>query len=203
MLSSSSVSHQMLMIIRQLSGLWAWQAISFNKQLLAATNLPQQPGQPLCQVSPASCVEVKALWNGYDLYRCLVGYILLNSVAVFSMKTFHACLTVNLGQSPHCALFQHYLRTGACKYGSGCKYHHPLERLDSPVPLNPLGYPLRPVRLPLADSVSSFLPRRSLSVGLCRSLWFPKTDAGEGGALCSLARPVTPVPASCRPQRSL
>ncbi|CAN0877056.1 Zinc finger CCCH domain-containing protein 32, partial [Linum grandiflorum] len=41
---------------------------------------------------------------------------------------------------------QYYLRTGDCKYGSSCRYHHPRDR-SVPVSdsvLNPLGLPLRP-----------------------------------------------------------
>lgn len=47
---------------------------------------------------------------------------------------------------PEC---QYYLRTGKCKYGRTCKYHHPPE-LNAPTTnyvLSPLGLPLRPVRL--------------------------------------------------------
>ncbi|MBA0591601.1 hypothetical protein Gorai_008609, partial [Gossypium raimondii] len=45
---------------------------------------------------------------------------------------------------PEC---QYYLRTGDCKFGSTCRYHHPRDRV---VPrtnciLSPMGLPLRPV----------------------------------------------------------
>ncbi|RRT85755.1 hypothetical protein BHE74_00010354, partial [Ensete ventricosum] len=52
---------------------------------------------------------------------------------------------------PEC---QFYMKTGDCKFGAVCKFHHPRERLV-PVPncvLSPLGLPLRPV------SYSSNLP---------------------------------------------
>lgn len=48
-----------------------------------------------------------------------------------------------LGQ-PEC---QFYMKTGDCKFGAVCKFHHPRERFV-PVPdcvLSPLGLPLRPV----------------------------------------------------------
>ncbi|KAJ6379622.1 hypothetical protein OIU76_016296 [Salix suchowensis] len=48
-----------------------------------------------------------------------------------------------LGQ-PEC---QFYMKTGDCKFGAVCRFHHPRERLI-PAPdcvLNPLGLPLRPV----------------------------------------------------------
>lgn len=45
---------------------------------------------------------------------------------------------------PEC---QFYMRTGDCKFGSTCKYHHPpdwsLSRTNCV--LSPLGFPLRPV----------------------------------------------------------
>ncbi|CAN0871483.1 Zinc finger CCCH domain-containing protein 32 [Linum grandiflorum] len=40
---------------------------------------------------------------------------------------------------PEC---QYYLKTGNCKYGSFCRYHHPQDRVAETV-LNPLGLPLR------------------------------------------------------------
>ena len=49
---------------------------------------------------------------------------------------------------PEC---QYYLRTGDCKFGSSCRYHHPSE-WDTPKTtcvLSPMGLPLRPVRISL------------------------------------------------------
>lgn len=47
---------------------------------------------------------------------------------------------------PECS---YYLKTGDCKFGSSCKFHHPQDRV---VPrtsclLSPLGLPLRPVQI--------------------------------------------------------
>lgn len=45
---------------------------------------------------------------------------------------------------PEC---QFYMKTGDCKFGAFCKFHHPKDRLI-PAPnclLSPLGLPLRPV----------------------------------------------------------
>lgn len=46
-------------------------------------------------------------------------------------------------EQPEC---QYYMKTGRCKFGSDCKYHHPKERLASPDThdLGPYGLPLRP-----------------------------------------------------------
>lgn len=46
---------------------------------------------------------------------------------------------------------QYYMKTGDCKFGAVCRFHHPRERVI-PVPdciLSPLGLPLRPVSCPL------------------------------------------------------
>ncbi|XP_010243539.1 PREDICTED: zinc finger CCCH domain-containing protein 32 [Nelumbo nucifera] len=44
---------------------------------------------------------------------------------------------------PEC---QYYMRTGECKFGSSCKYHHPLEWITPKTNcvLSPMGLPLRP-----------------------------------------------------------
>ncbi|CAN6468765.1 unnamed protein product [Victoria cruziana] len=49
---------------------------------------------------------------------------------------------VRLGQ-PEC---QFYMKTGDCKFGASCKYHHPPDRvvLKSSCVLSPVGLPLRP-----------------------------------------------------------
>ncbi|PPR96135.1 hypothetical protein GOBAR_AA24531 [Gossypium barbadense] len=45
---------------------------------------------------------------------------------------------------PEC---QYYLRTGDCKFGSSCRYHHPRDRVvpQTNCVLSPMGLPLRPV----------------------------------------------------------
>ncbi|KAG0478516.1 hypothetical protein HPP92_013235 [Vanilla planifolia] len=52
----------------------------------------------------------------------------------------------NLPQRPGLPVCRFYMRTGECKFGATCKYHHPP---DWSIPsknctLNPLGLPLRP-----------------------------------------------------------
>ncbi|XP_024967878.1 zinc finger CCCH domain-containing protein 3-like [Cynara cardunculus var. scolymus] len=44
---------------------------------------------------------------------------------------------------PEC---RYFMNTGACKYGTDCKYHHPREKMAQPAAssLSPLGLPLRP-----------------------------------------------------------
>lgn len=41
---------------------------------------------------------------------------------------------------------KYYLRTGTCKFGASCKFHHPRDAgVSINVLSNSLGYPLRPV----------------------------------------------------------
>lgn len=53
-------------------------------------------------------------------------------------------------------VLQYYLKTGTCKFGATCKFHHPRDKagIAGRVSLNILGYPLRPVRF---FSPSSFM----------------------------------------------
>lgn len=52
-------------------------------------------------------------------------------------------------EQPEC---QYFMKTGRCKFGSDCKYHHPKERLASSdaYDLGPYGLPLRPVCYPFS-----------------------------------------------------
>lgn len=46
----------------------------------------------------------------------------------------------------HAIPLQYFLKTGACKYGSTCKYHHPKDRNGAqPVMFNVIGLPMRQV----------------------------------------------------------
>lgn len=54
----------------------------------------------------------------------------------------------SLPQRPGQQECQYYMKTGVCKYGSSCRYHHPLEVVAEKadvVVLSPIGLPLRPV----------------------------------------------------------
>lgn len=44
---------------------------------------------------------------------------------------------------------QYYLKTGDCKFGSSCRYHHPREwnQPKTNFMLSPMGLPLRPVSI--------------------------------------------------------
>lgn len=50
---------------------------------------------------------------------------------------------------------KYYMKTGECKFGSTCRYHHPPEVIapkDSVV-LSPIGLPMRPVRTILSSGL--------------------------------------------------
>lgn len=73
-----------------------------------------------------------------DFLRCLVLWFMMYWVPIVSTML----RLLNL---------QYYMRTGTCKFGASCKYHHPRQGEESvtPVSLNYYGYPLRPVGIPL------------------------------------------------------
>ncbi|KAK1403167.1 hypothetical protein POM88_002772 [Heracleum sosnowskyi] len=61
-------------------------------------------------------------------------------VVVIQIGQYGAELPQRVGQ-PDCGYF---LKTGTCKYGASCKYHHPLDRHGvGPLVLNTLGLPMR------------------------------------------------------------
>lgn len=53
----------------------------------------------------------------------------------------------NLPERPGEQECRYFMRTGNCKFGSDCKYHHPKEKIAQMAAssLGPLGLPLRPV----------------------------------------------------------
>ncbi|XP_074321155.1 zinc finger CCCH domain-containing protein ZFN-like isoform X2 [Silene latifolia] len=80
--------------------------------------------------------SISATQGAYSTYRSgsiPMGYYALQRDSVFPERP---------GQ-PEC---QYYMKTGDCKFGAVCRFHHPRERLI-PAPdchLSPLGLPLRP-----------------------------------------------------------
>lgn len=68
---------------------------------------------------------------------------------------------------PEC---EYYKKTGRCKFGSTCKFHHPSEKIIPKASyfLNPVGLPLRPVRM----IIHSFLINISKSNNLIYELVF-------------------------------
>ncbi|KAJ8465843.1 hypothetical protein OPV22_028395 [Ensete ventricosum] len=54
-------------------------------------------------------------------------------------------MTVIFPERPDQPECQYYMKTGGCKYGSSCKYHHPKERNQvAACTIGPFGLPLRP-----------------------------------------------------------
>lgn len=93
-----------------------------------------------------------------------------------SMATFlhgQATFPERPGQ-PDC---HHYMKTGDCKFGTYCKFHHPKDRAMSlPCSLNPLGLPCRPGKPACPYYVTH---------GICKF-----------GPVCKFDHPVNVVPSS-------
>jgi hypothetical protein len=88
--------------------------------------------------------------------------------------------------------FQYYLKTGTCKFGATCKYHHPREKAGSTgrVHLNVIGLPLRQVSAVLvcgAFSLTNLLSLCSCACACALCSW------GEGAGLCVLRASVVVV----------
>ncbi|KAK6924731.1 Zinc finger, CCCH-type [Dillenia turbinata] len=83
---------------------------------------------------------------------------------------------------PECSYF---LKTGDCKYRSGCKFHHPKNRIaqSNPCVLSDKGLPLRP-----DQSICSYYSR----YGLCKF-----------GPACKFDHPINHSPAMSGPHQSL
>ncbi|KVH95063.1 Zinc finger, CCCH-type [Cynara cardunculus var. scolymus] len=94
---------------------------------------------------------------------------------------------------PEC---QYFLKTGDCRFGSSCRYHHPQEWN---VPrtnfvLSPMGLPLRPVGPTRAEIASSNITSATQLGGDCTSLAFPLLLANI--ALTQLGKSSTHLAAS-------
>ncbi|PIM98273.1 hypothetical protein CDL12_29248 [Handroanthus impetiginosus] len=86
------------------------------------------------------------------------------------------------------------MRTGICKFGASCKYHHPKHGVGSsaPVTLNVCGYPLRLVRLfENLGSCSIFysITYESLLQGEKECSYFIMTGQCKFGVMCKFHHP--------------
>lgn len=98
-----------------------------------------------------------AIWKMIDSGQCtfnkflLVMWMLLVRFDVVMGITSSSCIAYTV-----LTWFdlQYYMRTGTCKFGASCKYHHPKQGGGSvsPVHLNYYGYPLRPVCITYIDT---------------------------------------------------
>ncbi|KAE8660139.1 Zinc finger CCCH domain-containing protein 58 [Hibiscus syriacus] len=91
---------------------------------------------------------------------------------------------------PEC---QYYMKTGDCKYGSSCKYHHPPEVLapKADVVLSPLGLPLRPGAPPCIH----YSQRRVCKFGAACKFDHPMGTLSYSPSASSLTfMPVAPYP---------
>ncbi|KAM0037627.1 putative transcription factor C3H family [Helianthus debilis subsp. tardiflorus] len=108
-----------------------WSAYSGQLGSVSSSENQQQTAANSQIYGSSSQNEGEALQGTYPSYR--TGYYALPSENVFPERP---------GQ-PEC---QFYMKTGDCKFGAVCRFHHPRERII-PVPdcaLSPMGLPLRP-----------------------------------------------------------
>ncbi|XP_044482327.1 zinc finger CCCH domain-containing protein ZFN-like isoform X2 [Mangifera indica] len=115
-----------------------WNAYSGQLGSVASSENPQQTvGNNQIYGTSRQSEPATSTAGQYSAYRSgsvPVGFYALQREHVFPERP---------GQ-PEC---QFYMKTGDCKFGAVCRFHHPRERLP-PVPdcvLSPIGLPLRPV----------------------------------------------------------
>ncbi|XP_059628671.1 zinc finger CCCH domain-containing protein ZFN-like isoform X2 [Cornus florida] len=116
-----------------------WNAYSGQLGSVSSSEGQQQTvgNSPLYETSPqgeAANAGSQGTFSPYRSGSLPMGYYALQRENVFPERP---------GQ-PEC---QFYMKTGDCKFGAVCRFHHPRERLI-PAPdcvLSPLGLPLRPV----------------------------------------------------------
>ncbi|KAI5428446.1 hypothetical protein KIW84_033436 [Lathyrus oleraceus] len=133
-------------------------------------------------------LENAGLQGAYSQYRSgsvPVGFYALQRDNIFPERP----------DQPEC---QFYMKTGDCKFGAVCRFHHPRER-QIPAPdcvLSPIGLPLRPVLTEFAKALKKNEPSYSRQeptnlldipntiVGLCSDR-FPPKKLHEKQGLCS------------------
>lgn len=94
---------------------------------------------------------------------------------------------------------QYYMKTGNCKFGASCKYHHPPDRVSSIAAcfLGPLGLPLRPGTQPC----TFFMQNGYCKFGPTCKFDHPMGMLKYSPSVSSLTEiPVTPAPYLARSQ---
>ncbi|KAK9195215.1 hypothetical protein WN943_003334 [Citrus x changshan-huyou] len=115
-----------------------------NRKLAIATarikgDYPERLGQPECQWScthPLLCAyRVQPDWD------MVLGFPFSGLPHVSGIYFYRESIVFSFWDSS-----QYYLKTGTCKFGATCKFHHPRDKagIAGRVSLNVLGYPLRP-----------------------------------------------------------
>lgn len=146
-----------------------------------APQLQTSGSSPLYGASRQSETALSASQGAYSTFRSgsvPMGYYALQRENVFPERP---------GQ-PEC---QYYMKTGDCKFGAVCRFHHPRERL-LPAPdclLSPLGLPLRPGE-PLCIFYSRY--------GICKFGPNCKFDHPMGIFAYNLSPTATGAPSSVR-----
>ncbi|KAI3756091.1 hypothetical protein L1987_55904 [Smallanthus sonchifolius] len=92
-------------------------------------------------VHPAAPPNTQPIFGGVHAYAMTQLSPLAHSYPLTKSQNEHA-----FPQRPGEPECQHYKKTGDCKFGSSCRYHHPLEWTvpNTNFGLSPMGLPLRP-----------------------------------------------------------
>lgn len=115
----------------------------------------QTPGTPVASPSVQSTVGTTPVYGLTQLSPSAPaytgGYLPLPSSAGPSSSSQKEHMFPERAGQPEC---QYYMKTGECKFGSSCRYHHPAEWSPpkTSFALSPMGLPLRPVSILIETS---------------------------------------------------
>ncbi|ONK78978.1 uncharacterized protein A4U43_C01F1620 [Asparagus officinalis] len=130
-----------------IGGLSAWPSA---RPYLPSSRMQDLPAyMPVFLPSSQGTIPVQQGWATYMGHASQIPSTEVLGPTQVSNTNLHAqsssSTVINLPERPDQPECQHYMKTGICKYGETCKYHHPKERyLESSITLGPSGLPLRP-----------------------------------------------------------
>ncbi|XP_038973969.1 zinc finger CCCH domain-containing protein 66-like isoform X2 [Phoenix dactylifera] len=130
-----------------IAGLSAW-----SLSTIACMSNPRMQGLPYMSLVLPLTQGTMPVQQGWSTYMGGVNHVPSTDVAgpkQISYPKHHALLgssaPVDFPERPDQPQCQYYMKTGSCKFGTSCKFHHPKERNQEAIcTIGPLGLPLRP-----------------------------------------------------------
>ncbi|MBA0752291.1 hypothetical protein Gogos_001137, partial [Gossypium gossypioides] len=116
-----------------------WQMNLRSSETMESSPYPERPGEPDCSyyIRTGLCRFGATCHFNHPPNRKL-------AIAAARMKGEFP-ERVGQPECQACTYSSYYLKTGTCKFGATCKFHHPRDKagIAGRVSLNILGYPLR------------------------------------------------------------
>ncbi|GFZ19522.1 zinc finger C-x8-C-x5-C-x3-H type family protein [Actinidia rufa] len=119
--------------------------------MVLCVHLTKAPVSPVLSPSAQPTVGVGSLYGVSQLSSSAPGLVgQYPSFKSSGVPSINGQKEINFPKRPGQPDCQYYLKTGACKFGTSCRFNHPLAWVipNTKCVLSPLGLPLRPVCLP-------------------------------------------------------